>query len=335
MEQNYTLRRAKKAVKRAIKTVVYPLLGKPYDRYNDILRRNWPLEKRINGAMDLFEKKQGYRFDINNPRLFTEKVVWYKLFYQRKDMVRLVDKYLFKEYITEKLGEGWVIPLIGVWKNIDALERDWYNLPEEFCLKSTLQSDGLSIKFIHKRSEISFSDIKAEISTWFLPEKTLIDSYCRAYYDATPRVIAEEYKTEIDNQLYDYKFFCFNGEPKYVYVATDHFPGQLSHISFYDLEWNRLDVRYGEHPNCDVEKPPEFEEMLRVSRVLSEGFPFLRVDFFNPPEKLYVAELTLYPGGGQTPIYPEEFNLHLGDLFVLPTEEIDKHVKKKAKGVNR
>ena len=101
MEQNYTLRRAKKSVKRAIKTVVYPLLGKPYDRYKDILRRNWPLEKRINGAMDLFEKKQGYRFDINNPRLFTEKVVWDKLFYHRKDMVRLVDKYLFKEYITE------------------------------------------------------------------------------------------------------------------------------------------------------------------------------------------------------------------------------------------
>lgn len=312
MELNRLLEKAKRAAKRTIKKTIDPQADK--------LRRDWPLEKRIKGAMDLFENKQGYRFDINNPRLFTEKVVWYKLFYEREDMVRLVDKYLFKDYITEKLGEGWVIPLIGVWDSVDALEQDWNSLPEVFVLKSTLQSDGLCIKMIRKRSEIPFSDIKPEVSTWFQPKKTLINSFCRAYYDATPRVIAEEYKTEIDNQLYDYKVFCFDGEPACVYVATDHFPGQLSHISFYDLNWNRLDVRYGEHPNCDVEKPREFEEMLRVARVLSEGFPFLRVDFFHTPEKLYVAELTLYPGGGQTPIYPEEFSLSLGDHFVLPKE---------------
>ena len=170
-------------------------------------------------------------------------------------MVRLVDKYLFKEYITEKLGEGWVIPLIGVWEDVDALERDWNDLPEEFCLKSTLQSNSLSIKFIHKRSETAFSAVKAEVSKWFRPENTLINSYCRAYYGAVPRVIAEEYKTEIDSQLYDYKVFCFNGEPTYVYVATDRFLGEMPLISFYDLEWNRLDVRYGDHPNCDVGKP--------------------------------------------------------------------------------
>lgn len=106
---------------------------------------------------------------------------------------------------------------------------------------------------------------------------------------------------QVDNQLYDYKFFCFSGEPYCVYVAKDHFPGQLSQISFYDLEWNRLDVKYVEHPNCNVEKPKHFDEMMRIAKTLSKSFPFVRVDFFDTNEKLYVAELTFYPGGGMTP----------------------------------
>ena len=153
-----------------------------------------------------------------------------------------------------------------------------------------------------------------------MPKNTLINSYCRAYYDATPRIIAEVYKSEVKNQLYDYKVFCFDGEPAYIYVATDHFPGQLSHISFYDLAWNRLDVRYGEHPNCEVDKPRDIEDMLNISRILSAGFPFLRVDFFETQEHLYVAELTLYPGGGQTPLHPESFNLEMGIRFTLPIQ---------------
>ena len=310
-------------IKRSLRRRIRSFLGanqaeKPAASSPVEMRNTWPLERRIEGAMNLFEERSGYRFDIREPRLFPEKVVWYKLFYEREDLVRLVDKYLFKSYILDKLGDGWTIPLIGVWDNIDSLERDWKYLPEEFCLKSTLQSDGLSMKFIHNRSEIPFSEIKGELASWLNPRKTLINSYCRAYYEATPRILAEVFKTEVGDQLYDYKVFCFNGEPYCFYVATDHYPGQLSHISFYDLEWNRIDARYGQHPNCDVEKPREFEEMLRVAKKLSEGLPFVRVDFFETAEKLYVAELTMYPGGGQTPIYPEEFSRELGDQFVLP-----------------
>lgn len=282
------------------------------------LRRDWPEKKRIQYAMDLYERTQGYRFDINNPKLFTEKIVWYKLFYMRNDFDRIVDKYLFKDYIREKLGEGKTIPLIGAWDNVDALEKDWDKLPEEFFLKGTLQSDGKSMMHIKNRSELPFSTIRNMVVSWLDPRNTLINSFCRAYYDAVPRVLAEEYKAEVDGQLYDYKVFCFDGKPECFYVAVDHFPGQLSHISFYDLDWNRLDVQYGRHPNCDVAKPREFDEMLRLAAKLSEGFPFLRVDFFETSDSLYVAELTLYPGGGQTPYHPESFNLLLGDKFKLP-----------------
>ena len=290
------------------------------EQINNKLKCDWSIDELCAGAMDLYEKDQGYRFDLNNPSLFTEKVVWYKLFFERENLIRLVDKYLFKEYIAEKLGEGWTIPLIGIWEDINDLEKDWEKLPEEFCLKSTLQSDGYGIRVIHNRSSIRFSDIRDKLNWWLKPENTLVNSFCRAYYEGHPRLLAEEYKTEIDNQLYDYKVFCFAGNPEFIYVATDHFPGQLSHISFYDLEWNVLNVQYGKHPNCEVEKPRDFDDMLHISKILSKGFPFLRVDFFETPSKLYVAELTLYPGGGQTPIYPVEFNKQLGEHFVLPHE---------------
>lgn len=282
----------------------------------------WPLERKIKGCMALFKKRMGYDFDINNPKTFNEKLQWYKLFYDSEAFPAAVDKYLFKAYVDEKLGKGYTIPLYGAWENVEDFRKDWDKLPEDFCLKATLMSDGKNIKMIHNKSSIDVNQLCCEVSEWLKPQKTLINSYCKAYHRAVPRVIAEAYEAQIDGQLYDYKVFCFNGKPYCFYVATDHFPGQLSHISFYDFDWKRMDVRYGEHPNCDVEKPKHFEQMLEISKKLSEEFPFVRVDFFEVGEKLYVAELTFYPGGGLTPYHPESFSKELGDLFILPERNV-------------
>lgn len=165
-------------------------------------KNKWPLDKLVEGAMERYRTVLGGKeFDVNNPVTFPEKLFWYKLFWDNDELVRIVDKYLFKSYIKEKLGDGYTIPLIGVWETIGELERDWNNLPEEFCLKSTLQSDGQFIIFIHNRSEVDFSTVKKEVKKWFKVNNTLINSYCRAYYNATPRVIAEEYMETIAGQL--------------------------------------------------------------------------------------------------------------------------------------
>ena len=109
-------------------------------------------------------------------------------------------------------------------------------LQELSQLKSTLQSDGKFIKVIHDRASINFDILSKELKNWLNPRNTLINSFCRAYYKAVPRILAEEYVAQINDQLYDYKLFCFDGKPYCFYVATDHLPGQLSHISFCDLE---------------------------------------------------------------------------------------------------
>ena len=192
-------------------------------------------------------------------------------------------------------------------------------MPKEFCLKSNLQSDGKCIKIIHDKDSVDFEELKMEVAEWLKPENTNINSLARNFYESTPRILAEEYMSNFEDQLYDYKLFCFNGEPYCMYVATEHFSGELYPISFYDLNWNKLDVTYGQHPQAEYVAPPKhLDKMIEYARILSQDFPFVRVDFFDTEEHLYLAELTFNPGGGFTPYYPIEFNKKLGDLFVLP-----------------
>lgn len=277
----------------------------------------WPEDDFIRGVMDCYERHMGYRFDLCNPRAFTEKLQWYKVFYHRNDFINITDKYLFKKYIKDRLGDGYTIPCFGAWYSIKDLENSWMNLPEEFVLKSNLQSDGRNIKIVHKKSEVHFRELKYELKKWLKVRNTLLNSWDWHFYDGTPCILAEEYMANYQDQLFDYKFFCFDGTPFCVYVAQDHFGKDGSHISFYDLEWNKLNVQYGHHIVGDAQRPKHFEEMVAISKKLSQGFPFIRVDFFDTEDHLYVAELTFDPGGGVTPYYPQEFNDKMGELFVL------------------
>ena len=123
---------------------------------------------------------------------------------------------------------------------------------------------------------------------------------------------------QVDNQLYDYKFHCFNGVPKFVLVCEDRDKKRMKK-TFLDLDWNILPCyREEADVNPKVEKPKHYEKMIEIAEKLSAGFPFVRVDFFDTDENLYVAEMTLYPGGGFTHYHPESFDKELGDLFQLP-----------------
>lgn len=125
----------------------------------------------------------------------------------------------------------------------------------------------------------------------------------------------------LNGQLFDYKFFCFDGEPFCCCVNTQHFEPGKEHtfpITYFDLNWNRIAVRSGMHETEDAEKPIHYNQMLEISRKLSKGFPHVRVDFFDTPEQLYLAEMTFFSGGGLFKYHPESFNEQMGDLFHLP-----------------
>ena len=262
---------------------------------------NWSDKQREEGLRALYLERTGCGIDFEHPTIFNEKIQWYKLYYSHPDLSRIVCKVNFKKYIAEKLGDDThTIPLIGAWTSVEDIP--WDDLPDTFVLKSNAQSDGNCIKIIKNKADHDWNILKKELKTWLNPKKTLLNSYCRAYYDVTPMILAEEYFEQFGGQLLDYKFFCFGGEPRFAYVASDHFiDGQrcpVSNLSLYDLEWNILPTKYGDHGSCITEPPVFLEKMVAVSKLLAKDFPFVRVDFFETADNWYLSELTFYPGGG-------------------------------------
>ena len=242
-------------------------------------------------------------------------------------MKQCVDKVLFKEYIAKKLGGGYTASVITVWSSPEEVDINSIKA-NKFVLKSNLQSDGKFIVLVNNKNDIDIDKTEAEIKKyWFDTRLLLTNSFCSAYYGAKPRVIVEEFIEEFAGVANDYKIFCFNGKPKFVYIAEEHFKdgetNEVYPITFLDLEWSIMDVSYGNHTiNPNVKKPCHWNEMIKIAEKLCIDFPFVRVDFFDTEEKLYLSELTFYPGGGLTPYHPVEFNKKLGDMFKLPKRNL-------------
>lgn len=272
--------------------------------------------------MDWYEKKMGYRFDINHPVLFTEKIQWTRFNWIDKQIPKITNKVTFKEYVRDMLGDGYTIPLYWHGTSIYRFRKAWNKLSTPFVIKSNLQSDGRCIIVVKDKNDINIDDLTTQLRTWLKPENTLLNSLAWRFYNSKPEILIEEYKETITNQLYDYKVFCFGGEPYCIYVAQDHFRAENSIMTFYDLEWDKLEVQYGEHEVGNVPKPPHYAQMLDISKKLSKDFPFVRVDFFDTKDKLYVAEMTFDPGGGFVPYHPTSFNKLLGDKYHLPVANI-------------
>lgn len=280
----------------------------------------WPLEKRVAKAMRDYERREGHTFDLSHPKLFTEKRVWYMLFYDHPDMPRIYDKYLFKGYIEEKLGAGWTAPLYGMWTDMRSFRRDWDSLPDAFCLKSNCSSLGKNVIFVRNKKSDDKKALFREVKKWLDPMNTGINSCNRAYFGITPRIIAEKPLTPKGDQLHDYKVMCFGGKADHILATADRFPLEANNLvySFYDLSWNKLPVTSPGHENRDIPRPEHLEEMIGVAEKLSQGFPHIRVDFYDAAEGLYIGEMTLYSSA----TYEQpEFDLRLGNLFVLPANE--------------
>ena len=269
----------------------------------------WTVEKRFREAM-------GYELDLKNPRTFNEKIQWYKLYYENALIPRITDKYKFKSYVAEQLGSNeFTVPLLGHWYSVEDIRKDWDSLPDEFVLKCNLSYNGNNMKFITKKSEVNLDDLLEEMRPWLDPRNTMMNTCCCRFNHSTPCILAERFLKQEGHTPNDYKFFCFDGIPYYIYAATAHFEKGMSAISFYDLDWNLLDVKYADYLTARVERPEQFDKMLDIATKLSKGFPFVRVDFFNVGGKVYLSELTFDSGDGHRKFEPSTFDEQLGALF--------------------
>lgn len=252
-------------------------------------------------------------------------IQWIKLYYEDPVMSRCADKVLFKEYIKEKLGEGYTAKTYDVWETAEQVNlRD---VPEQCAVKSNCSSDGCNIMLITDKRKVDIDKAENEIRmNWFDRLKLHTNSFANYYYKVKPKVYIEEYLEEAD----DYDVLCFHGEPKFIYVKTEHFNNGINRevgypMSFYTTDWKYIDAKYKEIPTQkDIHKPPHLEEMLEISRKLSKEFPFVRVDFFENGGKLYIAEFSFAPWAGLRAYEPEAMDYEMGKwLDILHTAKTE------------
>ena len=274
-------------------------------------------------AAEEFLKKE-YKFhfgkdlDLDVPKTYTEKLQWLKLYDHRPEYTTMVDKYAVKQYVADRIGQEYVIPLLGVWERAEDINFD--SLPDRFVLKTTHDSGGLVVC-----KDKSLLDIKAA-------QKKLAHFLNRQYYDynrewpyknVKPRIIAEQYMEDSAyKELRDYKFFTFGGVPKVLYIAQGRGKGEPTVADFFDMEFNHLPFTI-DHDMADVppQKPKNFELMQKLATKLSEGTPQLRVDFYEVDGKVYFGEMTFFHCSGFAPFHPEEWDRIFGDWVVLPQKQ--------------
>lgn len=263
-----------------------------------------------------FRIQMGKKLDLENPRTYSEKLQWLKLYDRKPEYCQMVDKYEVKEYVAQQIGQEYIIPTLGVWDSFEEIDFD--SLPSRFVLKCTHDSGGLVI--CKDKSQLDIKAACKKIS------KCLKANYYWQnrewpYKDLKPRIIAEQYMEDSHTaDLRDYKFFCFNGEMKALFIATERQSAATeTRFDFFDADFNHLNFRNG-HPNADTlpEKPVCFEEMKVLAAKLSEGIPQLRVDFYEVNGKTYFGELTFFHWSGMMPFEPEEWDYTFGDWIKIP-----------------
>ena len=266
----------------------------------------------------VFKLKTGKRLNLKDPQTFNEKIQWLKLYDRKPEYTKMVDKYEAKNYVAERIGEQYIIPTLGVWESFDDI--DFESLPEQFVLKCTHDSGGLVICRDKKTLDIEEARKKIE---WSLKREYYWLWREWPYKNVKPRIIAEKYMEDSKtSELRDYKFFCFNGEVKILFVASERQGEGETKFDFFDMDYNHLPIING-HPNATIlpQKPVCFEEMKTLAAKLSKGIPHLRVDFYEVDGKVYFGELTFSHWGGLVAFEPEEWDKKLGDWIKLPKKE--------------
>lgn len=257
----------------------------------------------------------GRKLNLDNPKTYTEKLQWLKLYDHRPEYTTMVDKYAAKQYVAEKIGEEYIIPLLGVWDRAEDIDFD--TLPDRFVLKTT--HDSGSYVVCKDKSKLDISAARKRMAK-FLKRKYYDNNREWPYKNVMPRIIAEEYMEDSRcGELRDYKFFTFGGVPKVLYIAQGRGKGEPTVADFFDMEFNHLPFTI-DHDMADVppEKPENFALMQALAAKLSAGTPQLRVDFYEVDGKVYFGEMTFFHCSGFEAFHPEQWDKIFGDWVILP-----------------
>mgnify|MGYP003288671961 CR=1 FL=1 len=269
----------------------------------------------------------GKELDLENPKTFDQKLWWLKLNNRDPQLTRCCDKIAVREYVKECGYEDILIPQIDTFSSAKKLDFSKYD--KEIVAKCTHNSGGHI--FFDPKNPPSAKEINIAKKRlgFILKRNASVLSREWNYKNVPPRIAVEEViRTKKGELPLDYKFMCFDGEPRMLFLDLGVINPDSSYNhdyprNIYDTEFNLLPV-FETRPNADypVEKPENFERMVEIARTLSKPFPHCRVDLYNVDGKIYFGEITFYHGGGCNKIEPEEWDLKMGSWIDINSPKI-------------
>ena len=303
-------------LKHIIGLLYHSLYKMPINRWKN--RRNILHPREV--ISDIFISL-GRTMNWDNPQTLDEKIQWLKFNSDTSWWVWLSDKYRVREYVKQRGLEDMLVPLLGKWDKV--VDIDWKKLPNTFIMKTNHGSaDAMLCK---EKERINISEWKYHFIL-ALKRKYGINNCEFHYSNIKPCIIAEKLldssKQSIhSSSLVDYKVWCVNGEPKYIWVCYDRDVKSVK-VMMYDLDWKAvpekcIDTEHYRIANTQIPCPKTYEKMLNAARILANDFPIVRVDFYEVEEKLYFGELTFTAAGGFNTFYSEEFQIEIGTQIDL------------------
>jgi len=267
----------------------------------------------------LFWARMGKKLNLENPQTFNEKLQWLKLYNRKPEYTKMVDKYEVRKYISEKIGEEYLIPLLGVWDSFDEIDFD--SLPEQFVLKCTHDSGGLII--CKDKSKLDLVAAKKKITKCL---KRNFYKYNRewVYKNVKPRIIAEKFMVDSiqKNGLADYKVLCFGGEAKLIEFHLDRYSKRHTQ-DIYDTNWNKTAIsQNGYVSDRVIDKPSQIDRIIELSQILAKGICHVRVDWYIIEGKVYFGEITFFDGSGFSAFDDEKDDLYIGSLIDLEQKNL-------------
>ena len=256
-----------------------------------------------------FLKNRGININLVQPKTIQDKLAWLNIYDVNPLKTKCADKLGVREYSKEVLGEDICIPVINVYDNTKQI--NWGELPQKFVIKCN-HGSGMNI-IVKDKSKLNKQDAIRRLNTWMNDDFAFRVGFEAHYHDIKHKIFVEEYMNDGHETLHDYKFWCFNGEPKLWTINNGNGHGDIMYYRMDGSEYNLYGVK---HHN-DYKKPVNFDKMVEYAKRLSEPFKFVRVDFYEINGEVYLGEMTFTPGACNFKYKNPIDNIKVGEMLKL------------------